>query len=145
MAPKSRKELVYVFPEGVKKPSHRHVYVLSDGTATTCEEVLISGLCQFPDVSVTVHKVANLRTPEELKAVVEAAAQDEGILLFTFVAPELIKSIYSLGLTYAVPAIDVLGPIISRLENLLKLLNDQVRTARITHSTQKHTQHTQRT
>ncbi|OFZ82934.1 MAG: hypothetical protein A2583_16605 [Bdellovibrionales bacterium RIFOXYD1_FULL_53_11] len=103
------------------KPTHRHVYVLSDGTARTCEAVLLSVLCQFTDVSVSVHKVANIRNLDQLREVVEDAATNQGIVVFSFVTPQLVEAIYSQSIYYAVPTIDVLGHVFTRVENLLKV------------------------
>lgn len=114
-------EMKYIFPEGVTSPTHRNIYILSDATASTCEAVLISCLCQFKEVSVTIHKIPDIKNREQLHNIFKDASINEGIVIYTFVSPDLTESVFADSLSYAVPAIDVLGPIFSRLENLLKL------------------------
>lgn len=117
----SYNEMRYIFPEGVTCPSHRNIYVLSDGTASTCEAVLISCLCQFKDVSVIIHKIPDIKNRKQLKNIFQEASANEGIVIYTFVSPELTEAVFADSLSYAVPSIDILGPIFSRLESFLKL------------------------
>ena len=121
MSEPSYQELVYSFPPGIERAPSRHIYVLSDATAATCESVLHSALCQFPDVSVIEHKVPEVRSTDQLKEIVADAARLQGVVVFTFVSPSLIETIYSQSIYYAVPTIDVLGPVFKRVEDLLKL------------------------
>ncbi|MBF0366519.1 MAG: kinase/pyrophosphorylase [Oligoflexia bacterium] len=119
--PKIYHEIVYIYPEGTTEASHRHIYILSDGTAATCESVLISCLCQFQGVSVTIHKIPDVSSKQQLSAIFKEASFNEGMVIYTFVNPELTDTIYNESITYAVPSIDILGQIFTRLEELLKL------------------------
>jgi len=44
------------------------------------------------------------------------------VVVFTFVSPSLIETIYSQSIYYAVPTIDVLGPVFKRVEDLPQAL-----------------------
>lgn len=99
----------------------RHVYAMSDGTGNTCEVVIKSALKQFEDGMATIEKVSRIRTGEQVKEVLEEAAQKNAVVIYTTVIPELRESILSYGQSLGVPTVDILGPVLSRLSDLLEI------------------------
>jgi regulator of PEP synthase PpsR (kinase-PPPase family) len=99
----------------------REVYALSDGTGTTCETVIRSALKQFEEGLATIHKIPNVRTAQQVREILEEVARTNGVVIYTTVSPELREKILSFGQSLGVPTVDILGPVLSRLSDLLEL------------------------
>lgn len=106
---------------GKKGDQYRHVYAVSDGTGATCEMVLNSALSQFEPTRAVVHRVASVRTQEQVEDLMQEVASSNGIIVYTAVTPELRRTVTELGRTHGVPTVDILGPILTRLTDLLEL------------------------
>ena len=59
------------------------VFVVSDATGKTAERMVRSALVQFEDAPVELVRRGNIRTPEQVRAVVEEAAAEHSIILHT--------------------------------------------------------------
>ena len=99
----------------------RHIFIVSDSTGHTCELVVRAALSQFKTTEVYLHKFSNIRSVEEVIDLMEKAQRLRGVVAFTFVVPELRRTIMEEGIKRAVPTIDILGPVLSRLQDLLEL------------------------
>ncbi len=99
----------------------REVYALSDGTGTTCETVIRSALKQFDEGLATIHKIPNVRTGQQVREILEKVARTNGVVIYTTVSPELREKILAFGQSLGVPTVDILGPVLSRLADLLEL------------------------
>ncbi len=99
----------------------RHVFIVSDSTGSTCEIVVKAALTQFKTTDVYLHKHPNVRNVEDIVRIAEEAQKHRGVIAFTLVVPELRKKILEEGLKRAVPTIDILGPVLSRLQDLLEI------------------------
>ena len=99
----------------------RHVFIVSDSTSATAFMVVKAALSQFRTANVFLHKYKNVRAVEEVIDIMQEAQQVRGIVAFTFVIPELRKTILQEGLRKAVPTIDIMGPVLSRLQDLVEI------------------------
>jgi regulator of PEP synthase PpsR (kinase-PPPase family) len=99
----------------------RIVYAVSDGTGNTCETVIKSALAQFADGMAQIQKVPHIRTEAQVKEVLEDAAQKNAVVIYTTVSPDIREKILSYGQSLGVPTVDILGPILSRLSDLLEI------------------------
>jgi hypothetical protein len=104
-----------------KKSKKHHIYILSDGTGTTGEMVVRAALTQFQKSHAELHRVSQVRQAEQVEKTIRRAKRTQGIVVYTSVMPEVRKAILKQGLRQAVPTIDILGPILSRLSELLEL------------------------
>ncbi|MCK4548120.1 MAG: kinase/pyrophosphorylase [Candidatus Eisenbacteria sp.] len=100
---------------------YRHVFAVSDGTAQTCELVLKSALSQFEPTRATVHRVPSVRTRKQVEDLMEEVTGVNGVVVYTMVSPELRHVVTELGRARGVPTVDILGPILTRLTDLLEL------------------------
>lgn len=105
----------------VEAQKSREIYALSDGTGTTCETVIRSALKQFKEGLATIHKIPNVRTPQQVREILEEVAITNGVVIYTTVSPELREKILTFGQSLGVPTVDILGPVLSRLSDLLEL------------------------
>jgi len=100
---------------------NQHIFVVSDATGQTAEMVLQAALVQFQGAKVEIHRLGQIRTREQIAAVVREAARVKGFIVHTFVSEELRQAILSEGMHRDVATIDLLGPLLFRLEDLLKV------------------------
>lgn len=95
------------------------VSVVSDATGATAEAVLTSVLVQFGSAAVDLKRFPFTRSVEQVEAIVEAAPRDRGIIVFTFVSPELSEAMVRLGHVRGLVVIDVLQPLMGFLGTAL--------------------------
>ncbi len=99
----------------------RHVLAVSDATGVTCELVVKAALAQFHDTTVHLERIPNVLTVEQVEEVFEKAAALDGIVIFTMVSPQLRDTVLERSQKTGVPAVDVLGPLLLRLTDLLEI------------------------
>jgi regulator of PEP synthase PpsR (kinase-PPPase family) len=99
----------------------RWIFIVSDSSGLTCETVVKAALTQFKTTNVYIKKYSQVRTVEQLREIMEEAARYTAVVAYTFVITELRKEIIALSLQLGVPVIDILGPVLSRLQDLLEL------------------------
>ncbi len=108
--------------EAQKNPSRsRHVFVVSDATGATCETVVKSALSQFENVDVKIERCPQVRTDEQIEEIMQKAARVQGVVVYTMVSMHLREKVLRTGLATAVPTVDILGPILTRLSDQLEL------------------------
>lgn len=108
-------------PSSQKPERVRHVFVVSDATGATCETVVKAALSQFEDVDVKLERCAQVRTKEQIDEIMQRAGQVQGVVVYTMVSMDLRTKILRAGLSTAVPTVDILGPILTRLSDQLEL------------------------
>lgn len=101
--------------------SARHIFAVSDGTGATCEMLVQAALTQFSAKKTVLERVANVRTTPQVVALVERAAAVNGVIVFTMVQPALRDAVQEQARRLGVPTLDVLGPILTRLSDVLEL------------------------
>ena len=99
----------------------RHIFIVSDATGSTCEMVVKAALSQFKTTDVHIHRVRYVRTETEIKSVVREVMEVDGIIAYTLVSDVLRDLIFDEGRKCAVPAIDVMGPLLSRFTDYLEI------------------------
>lgn len=105
----------------MKRMGRRHyIDVLSDSTGDTAERVIRAALLQFPQSGVEVRRHARIRTKQRAEPILEQAARDNSLLVFTVVSPELNHFINARALDLRLAAVDVIGSLIGRLSSHLE-------------------------
>jgi len=102
----------------VDKP--RFIDVLSDSTGETAEKVVRAALLQFPQAGVQIRLHTRVRTKEVAHPILERAAREGALLVFTVVSPELREFIHSMTAELKIEAIDVIGALIGKLGTFLE-------------------------
>ena len=97
----------------------RFLDVLSDSTGETAEKVVRAALLQFPQAPAAVRLHPRLRTKEAVRPILEQAAKDRALCVFTFVGPELREYVHSVTAELHLEAIDVIGSLIGKLGTFL--------------------------
>lgn len=96
-----------------------HIFAVSDATGTTAERVLRAALSQFDASQTTVTRFGDVRSAEKIGEVVHEAGMKEGFIVHTIVSEELRRMILKEGREHNVTTIDLMGPLLARLAELL--------------------------
>jgi hypothetical protein len=99
----------------------RHVFIVSDATGRTAELVVRAALVQFQGADVQLTTRPHIRTAEDVHRVVAEAAEARGLIVHTLVSAAFRNRMLTEGRGQGVPTIDLLGPLLLRLEDLLRL------------------------
>jgi regulator of PEP synthase PpsR (kinase-PPPase family) len=96
-----------------------HAFVVSDGTGVTAEQVLSAALTQFAGAEVELERRPEVRSDEQVRQVVEEAAQAGGFIVHTLVSDKLREEMTRAGRLHNVETIDLMGPLLARLSRQL--------------------------
>jgi regulator of PEP synthase PpsR (kinase-PPPase family) len=105
----------------LKKEFKRYVFAVSDATGKTCETVVLAALSQFKTTQINLEIVSNIRTLQQVQEVLARARAVNGVIIYTMASPELRYKITELGRLNGVPTVDILGPVLTRLSDLLEI------------------------
>lgn len=94
------------------------IYVVSDSIGETGELLARAAAAQFDGVQFEIRLRANCGDEEAVRAAVAEAASSGGLILYTMVVPEMRDLLSALAVESGVPAIDVMGPVVSALQRL---------------------------
>jgi regulator of PEP synthase PpsR (kinase-PPPase family) len=97
------------------------IYVVSDATGETVEQVARAALVQFPDAKVRLVRRGHVRTEEQVRAVVEEAAGADSIILHTLVSDELRRLMLAQSRLRGVDSLDGIGPVLERITTHLRV------------------------
>jgi hypothetical protein len=97
----------------------RRIDILSDSTGETAERVVRAAMLQFPHSGVHVRLHTRVRTREIARPILESAAKDASLVVFTVVSPELREYIHALSYELKVEALDLIGSLIGKLTTFL--------------------------
>ncbi len=106
---------------GLRKPRKRHVMVLSDSTGRTGERLVRAALAQFQGTQVDLEIVPQVLEKERLLPIMRRASILESVVVYTMVSPELRRAVMEEGMNHGVPTVDVMGPLLTRLSDLLEI------------------------
>ncbi|OQY20396.1 MAG: phosphoenolpyruvate synthase regulatory protein [Desulfobacteraceae bacterium 4572_35.1] len=97
----------------------KSIFLLSDATGETAENLVNAALTQFGDVSVQLNRISNVRTKNHVYEALDAAATEHALVIFTIVNRELSRLVHdeceALGLTN----VDILTPTLLRCSEFL--------------------------
>jgi len=96
--------------------SRRHsIYVISDSTGETGAKVVQAALLQFRHEQVSLRIFSNLRDSDAIREVVDKAAGEGALVVYTLVRAEQRNTIADRAAEYGVQAVDLMGPLMARI------------------------------
>jgi len=98
----------------------RTIYLVSDGTCRTCENVVRAVLVQFNRVDVQLVKKAHVRRPDTVRELIRRAADEHAVVFYTLVYDRARTAMQEAAREHLVPVVDLLGPVLSSLYDLFK-------------------------
>jgi regulator of PEP synthase PpsR (kinase-PPPase family) len=96
------------------------IYVVSDSTGETAERVTRATLLQFPEHSIRLKLERRVRDRRGLSAILESAAAQGAMVVFTLVRPELRDHFNEEATKLGVRHVDVIGSLISQVGHYLE-------------------------
>lgn len=97
------------------------IYAVSDATGQTAEGVVRAALTQFDASQVEIIRYGGVRTPQRIREIVAEAAHNGGFIVHTLVSEKLRRLILNEGRAANVDTIDLMGPMLARLSELLSM------------------------
>jgi [pyruvate, water dikinase]-phosphate phosphotransferase / [pyruvate, water dikinase] kinase len=108
--------------ESTREAGQAHlVLVVSDGTGVTGERVVHAAATQFDPASIEVERIPEVRTAGQVTAAIEEAATRGATVLFSLVSADLRRHLLHESRRHHVSTIDLLGPILHRLSDVLEV------------------------
>ena len=104
-----------------ERRSGREVIIVSDATGRTAEMVVRAALVQFQGAEVQLTIRPHVRTAEAVREAVREAGRCCGLIVHSMVSSELRSLMLTESRAHGIPTIDLLGPLLLRLEDLLRL------------------------
>jgi len=101
--------------------SKRFVFLASDASGFTCRRVVYAALDQFSSTDVKTRLFSEIRSGDQINQIIREAVRVDGIIVYTFVSPDMRTKITELGRLNGVPTVDIMGPLLSRLSDLLEI------------------------
>ncbi|AKF95091.1 phosphoenolpyruvate synthase regulatory protein [Brevibacillus sp. SKDU10] len=96
------------------------IYVVSDSIGETAEFVVRAVASQFSGKTVDIHKYPYMEDKESIDEVILSAKESKALVVFTLVVPELKTYILEQANKHQVPIVDVMGPLLTIMEDLLQ-------------------------
>ena len=93
----------------------KRIDIVSDSTGETAEKVVRAAMLQFPQSGAQIRLHTRIRTKEAARPVLEKAARDGALVVFTVVSPELREFIHQMSYELKIEAVDVIGSLIGKL------------------------------
>ncbi|WEK55527.1 MAG: kinase/pyrophosphorylase [Candidatus Cohnella colombiensis] len=86
------------------------IFVCSDAIGETAEAVARATTRQFATEQVKIKRFGNIKHEDEIKAIIQEAAEAGGFIAYTLVQPELCETMREETIRLGVRAVDVMGP-----------------------------------
>jgi len=96
------------------------IYIVSGGTGASGELLVRTALAQFEGADPPLIVVPHVRRSKALAEIVEQVVCDGGIIVHTLVDATLRDDIVAIAERSGVPAVDLIGPVIDHLAELLR-------------------------
>lgn len=96
-----------------------HIYAVSDATGITAERVVRAATVQFDDHNLQITRYGAVRDPKRISEIVAEVADTGGFVVHTFVYEDLRHAMLTEGRSQNVITIDLMGPLLARLSELL--------------------------
>lgn len=94
-----------------QKNSAPTIFIISGGTGTSGEQLVLTLLAQFPGDAVRVTTVGNVRQPEQIAEALSRAQNVDALVVHTLVDPVLHKYLLRESQRLQIQAVDLMGPI----------------------------------
>ena len=101
------------------------IYIISDGTGETAATMIRAALVQYADKNVNIVRCKNVRTEEQVDAVIDQVYEQQGFVVHTVVSDSLREKIQDSCGNKGLQNIDLLGPVLQELNQYFGDENQQ--------------------
>jgi regulator of PEP synthase PpsR (kinase-PPPase family) len=106
-------------PSAAPHTRMKTVIVMSDATGETAERMVRAALLQFGPSPANVRLYSRVRLESEVEKIIERAAEQRALLVFTVVDNDARDLVWQLVGRYNVEAVDLIGGLMSKLSTFL--------------------------
>lgn len=107
----------------------KSIFVVSDSTGETAERVVRASLLQFPSHKVRLRLFTRTRDVDAVNELLIKAKEQQAMVVFTLVSPELREHFHRRALELGVDSVDVIGGLIHKVGGFLEAAPINVPTA----------------
>lgn len=104
----------------IEEKNFNMIYIASCGEGINAYNLIQSILVQFPNNNITVVKVPHIRNEDHVDELIEKVIDTESIVVHTIVNSDLRQYITRKGIDVGIVTIDLMGPVISKIEAFLE-------------------------
>jgi regulator of PEP synthase PpsR (kinase-PPPase family) len=101
------------------------IFVISDGSGRTAEQAVMAALTQFPNAKLEIIVKPEIRSEQQLIEIMPEIVDSKAIIVHTLVSESLRATIIKMARDHNIDAIDIMGPLLSRLSQHLENLPSQ--------------------
>jgi len=98
------------------------IFVISDGSGRTAEQALMAALTQFPNARLEIIVKPEIRSEQQIEDLIPEIVEAKAIIVHTLVSESLRSIIIKMSREHNIDAIDIMGPLLSRLSQHLENL-----------------------
>lgn len=95
------------------------IFILSDGTGETASTMIRAAIVQYQNQGINIVRSKNVRTAEQIDALMEDVAERHGMIVFTMVSASLSRKVLETANTKGIVAVDLMGPLLGALDKYL--------------------------
>lgn len=95
--------------------SGKRVIIVSDGTGETAAQTVKAAMVQFTNHNVYFSRYKNVRSEEQIDAILENAADNNDLVVFTIVSKSLRAFLIQKAKEKSIQIVDLLGPLLAGL------------------------------
>lgn len=103
-------------------PKKVNVFIVSDATGMTAERVISAVLVQFKEIQPILKKFSFVKTKTQIKDILSKAEELDAIVIYSIVSKELRSWIRPQMRKKGLHRIDLLGPLLVRMERLWNIM-----------------------
>ncbi|MHC4415602.1 MAG: pyruvate, water dikinase regulatory protein [Planctomycetota bacterium] len=96
------------------------IFIVSDGRGETATRLVNSALVQFEGRNHHFQTYGGVRTPQEVRTIIEDASACKATVFYTLVAPQTREALKEHATRLLVPTVDIMGPALSALFDLFR-------------------------
>ncbi len=96
-----------------------HIYAVSDSVGETAEKIAVASVLQF-SVERNITRFSRVTKEEQVDHIIKEAREEDAIVVYTIVKPELSQYLNKKALQYDVTAINVMEPLFKAIEEKTK-------------------------
>ncbi|MBI1822649.1 MAG: kinase/pyrophosphorylase [Nitrospirae bacterium] len=102
---------------------NHQLFIVSDSTGDTAERAALAVLSQFKNRhQIGITRFRNIKSEIQVKEVIQRATSERAFIVYTFVSESLRKLMDQAAVEADLPAVDLIGPLLGRLETYLHKL-----------------------
>jgi regulator of PEP synthase PpsR (kinase-PPPase family) len=96
------------------------IFVLSDGTGETADQMIKAALMQYMREGLKIVRYKNIRTEKQVVAIFDEVVKGNSIIVYTLVSETLRNFIVKMSNQFSIASIDLLGPLLEQLGKFLQ-------------------------